>query len=296
MIRGHASSTPVPAAAGIGLRLPHQRWVLEHAPVASWLEVHAENYMTAGQARDELESIARDHHLSLHCVGLSLGAADGPDRDHLARVAELVERFQPALLSDHLSWSSFQGVHFPDLLPLPYNAEALDKVSENVDRVQATLKRSILVENPSRYCELRLSTCSEAEFLANLVQRTGCQVLLDINNIYVTAKNTGQDPDTCLWSYLRALPPHCVGEIHLAGHRVDALEGGASLCIDDHGSAVGAEVWGLFATAIQFLGPRPTLVEWDNNLPDFETLLDEAESANVVLGHLPEQCEHPCCP
>jgi uncharacterized protein len=277
------ASRPVPADVGIGLRLPHHRWVLEHAPAAAWLEVHPENYMRHGACEAELELIRRDHPLSLHAVGLSLGSTDGVSRAHLRRVAALIGRYEPALISDHLSWSAIDGVHFPDLLPLPYTDEVLRVVTTNVDSVQSDLKRQILIENPSSYLQIRGSSMTEAEFLGELVRRCECEVLLDVNNICVSAHNGGEDPQELLSSFLHHLPARSIGEIHLAGHATVALEQeGADLRIDDHGSRVSAEVWQLYARAVRALGSRPTLIEWDKNLPEFPTLRAEADKAREV--------------
>jgi uncharacterized protein (UPF0276 family) len=293
MSSARPSTAPIPAAAGIGLRLPHHPWLLGHAPPVNWLEVHAENYMSAGAARDELEQLAADYPLSLHCVGLSLGAIDGPDTDHLERLRELVQRLQPALISDHLAWTSFRGVHLPDLLPLPYTAECLQKVCDNIDRIQTALQRRILVENPSRYCELPCSTSTEPQFLAELVQRTGCQILLDINNVYVSARNTGGEPAAQLQNYLNTLAPDCIAEIHLAGH-CEAMSAGRTVCFDDHGSTVSTEVWELFARAINELGPRPALIEWDTNIPDFPVLQLQAARADELLHEILQPRELAC--
>jgi hypothetical protein len=284
-----STARPIPARAGIGLRLPHHDWVLEHQPNIEWLEVHPENYMTESGVCAELEHIARDYPLSLHAVGLSLGSAAGPDPEHLAQLRQLVRRYQPGLVSDHLSWSASDGIHLPDLLPLPYTEEALRVFATNVERVQDTLARTILVENPSRYMSLPHSTLTEAEFLGQLVRRTGCGVLLDINNIYVTAHNCGGDPARQLEEYLRGLPGGSVGELHLAGHSTSG-----DRLIDDHGSQVCADVWRLFRTAIATLGPRPTLIEWDTRLPVFETLESEARVAQWIMTSL-EQPDAVAC-
>jgi uncharacterized protein (UPF0276 family) len=269
---------PIPARAGIGLRLPHHDWVLERHPNIAWLEVHPENYMTDGSASEELERIAQDYPLSLHAVGLSLGSPAGPDAQHLARLKQLVARYQPGSVSDHLSWSASDGIHLPDLLPLPYTEEALAVFATNVERVQETLARPILVENPSRYMSLPHSTLTEAEFLEQVVRRTGCGALLDINNIYVTARNCGADPESQLREYLQRLPGSSIGELHLAGHSASGHR-----LIDDHGSQVCTEVWQLFRTSVATLGARPTLIEWDTRLPSFETLQDEARAAQWIM-------------
>jgi uncharacterized protein (UPF0276 family) len=269
---------PISARAGIGLRLPHHTWVLEQRPEVAWLEVHPENYMTDGSASEELERIAHDYPLSLHAVGLSLGSPAGPDPEHLERLGQLVTRYQPGLVSDHLSWSASDGIHLPDLLPLPYTEEALAVFASNVELVQEALGRPILVENPSRYMSLPHSTLTEAEFLEQLVRRTGCGVLLDINNIYVTASNCGADPESHLNDCLRRLPARSVGELHLAGHSASGQR-----LIDDHGSQVCAAVWQLFRTACATLGARPTLIEWDTRLPSFEVLQGEARVAQWIM-------------
>jgi len=275
-------SGPVSATAGIGLRLPHHRWVLEQRPAVNWFEVHPENYMTAGAQSAELEQIATDYPLSLHAVGLSLGTAGGPDLAYLERLGELVSRYQPCLVSDHLSWSAVDGTYFPDLLPLPCTDEALDVFAEGVDRTQSALKRQILVENPSQYFPLP-HAMSEADFLAGLVRRTGCGVLLDINNIYVSALNCGSDPDGQLHEYLAKIPHSNIGEVHLAGHATVIGADGQQRRIDDHGAQVCGPVWQLFRHAIETLGPRPTLIEWDTRLPSFEVLQGEASVAQWIL-------------
>jgi hypothetical protein len=265
------------------LRLPHHRTVLDSDPEIAWLEVHPENYMTQGVALEELDAIARRYPLSLHAVGLSLGSVGAPDAGHVKRLRDLVERYQPALISDHLSWSAFRGAHFPDLLPLPYTRESLEVFANNVERVQAQLRRSILIENPSTYGALPHSTLSEAQFLAELVDRTGCGVLLDINNIYVSALNAGREPQSQLEEYLVYLPFECVGEIHLAGHQVAKADNGSRLYIDDHGCAVCPDVWRLFAITIGAWGARPTLIEWDNCLPALAVLQEQAAQAQSIL-------------
>jgi uncharacterized protein (UPF0276 family) len=279
---GVRASAPIPARAGIGLRAVHQDLIAAECPDVAWLEVHAENHLGA-RAADELEVIRRDYPISLHAVGLSLGSAEGLNPAHLRALAEMVRRFEPGLVSDHLSWSAADGLHLPDLLPLPYTHEALDVVADNIARAQDGLQRRLLVENPSAYLRFAGESVSEAEFLAALVRRTGCGVLLDVNNLFVRACNLGQGPFERLIDLLAAVPPEAVGEIHLAGHAVQALEGGGVLRIDDHGSEVCADVWSLYETAIAILGPRPTLIEWDTDVPDLGTLLAEAAAAQARL-------------
>jgi uncharacterized protein (UPF0276 family) len=276
---------PIPAVAGIGLRMPHHGAVMEQAGIG-WLEVHPENYMTGGAAARALDQIRGAHALSFHAVGLSLGSADGVSDVHLRRLSELIGRYAPGLVSDHLSWSSTQGLHLPDLLPLPYSEEALAVVARNVHRAQSALQRSVLLENPSTYFEVPGGAMGEAEFLAALVRQTGCGVLLDINNIYVSACNHGVDPLARLNTYLRAVPAGAIQEIHLAGHSVQRLDEGGDIRIDDHGSHVCAGVWELYETTIAAIGARPTLIEWDTDLPALEVLQAEAAKAQAILDHL----------
>ena len=263
----------VPAAVGIGLRFQHHEPVLETRPAIAWLEVHTENYLGGGPSARTLDAVRRDYPLSLHGVGLSVGSADGIDRQHLLRVREAVKRFQPGLVSEHLSWSAVAGRYLPDLLPLPMTQEALDVVSRHVDEVQTTLGRRILVENPSSYLQYTHSAIPEWEFLLELARRTGCGILCDVNNIFVSASNHGWDAQ----AYLRALPAQAIGEIHLAGHAVRQLSSGATLRIDDHGSQVADEVWRLYESALQMFGAVPTL----------DVLLNEAQTAaDLMDAHL----------
>jgi uncharacterized protein (UPF0276 family) len=270
----------IPAAAGIGLRFPHHRAVLEEKPAAAWFEVHPENYMGGGKPLMVLDAIRRDYPVALHGVGLSLGSAEGLDERHLRRLGELAERVDPGLVSEHLSWSATGGTHFADLLPLPYTEESLAVVCGNVEVAQNFLGRRILVENASSYLRYRHSTIPEWEFLAALAERTGCGILCDVNNIFVSAANHRFDARR----YLRALPPGRVGEIHLAGHRLRQLEDGRSIRIDDHGSRVAPEVWALYADAVALFGRAPTLIEWDTEVPALEVLLDEAAQAQRILA------------
>lgn len=240
--------------------------------------------MTGAAQLGELEQIAQNYPLSLHSVGLSLGSLDLPDATHLDQLAALVARLQPGLVSDHLSWSAFNGVHLPDLLPLPYTVEAVAVVTRNVEFVQDRLKRRILLENPSQYLECAPGTFSEAQFLAEIVRRTGCGVLLDLNNIQVSACNRGGDtPPQRLREFLAVLPRESIGELHLAGHSIVSRDDGSTIRIDDHGSRVSSEVWDLFVVANSALGGRPTLIEWDTELPDFSVLEAEAEVAATIL-------------
>jgi uncharacterized protein (UPF0276 family) len=280
--RGALAAASVPAAAGIGLRFPHHGEVLAEAPDLPWFEVHPENYLS-GAAEETLRRVRAAYPISLHATGLSLGSVGGVDPDHLAAVAALAERIEPGLVSDHLSWSAVDGLCLPDLLPLPYTDEALAVVARNIDQAQSALRRPILIENPSVYLAFQGVDYEEGDFLAALVERTGCGVLLDVNNVSVSAFNLGEDAGRRLKKLLDAIPPEAIGEIHLAGHAVQRQEDGSVVRIDDHGSAVSAEVLDLFATAIARLGPRPTLIEWDTDIPAFETLQAERARAQAVL-------------
>ena len=269
----------IPAGAGVGLRFRHHREVLEARPAAAWFEVHTENYLGGGSAPACLDAIRRDYPVSLHGTGLSLGSAEGLDPAHLARVRELVERAGPGLVSEHLSFSVAAGNYLADLLPLPLTEEALEIVCRNVAQVQDHLNRRILVENPSTYLQFRHSTIPEWEFLAQVAKRTGCGILCDVNNIYVSACNHGWRAS----AYLAALPPEAVGEIHLAGHSLRRLDDARTLLIDDHGSRVTPEVWALYAEALARFGPVPTLIEWDTDVPPMAVLLEEAAHASVLI-------------
>ena len=266
------------AVAGIGLRGPHLAEIARDRPATGFLEIHAENHLGRSPAVQAVERLRERYPLSVHAVGLSLGSVEGVDAAHLARVAALVERLQPALVSEHLAWSGFGGSYFNDLLPLPYTDEALDVVCANVDRVQQALGRRISIENPSCYLGFRHSTLTEPAFLAELARRTGCGLLLDINNVVVTAHNLRLDPRAWL-----DLPPDAITQFHLAGHAVNDADG-ETLLVDDHGSRVRDGVWALFDAAVVRFGPRPTLVEWDTDLPALAVLLDEARLAQGRLA------------
>ncbi len=283
-----AERRPIPAQAGIGLRFPHHQAVADTRPAVAWLEVHTENYLGGGTAPRYLDAIRRDYPVSCHGVGLSLGSADGLDRSHLERIGRTIERFEPGLVSEHLSWSVVGGHYLADLLPLPMTEEALDIVCGHVDETQNVLRRRILIENPSSYLRYRHSAIPEWEFLAAVADRTGCGILCDVNNIYVSAQNHGWDAA----AYLAALPPAAVGEIHLAGHSTRRLDNGATLRIDDHGSRVIPEVWALYAEALKRFGPVPTLIEWDTNIPTLDVLVDEARRAAELLDPVREKATH----
>ena len=274
-----AACGSIPARAGIGLRFQHHQPIIERKPSVAWLEIHTENYMGGGAPLRDLDAIRCDYPISLHGVGLSLGSTDGLDRGHLTRIRQLAERVEPALISEHLSWSFSGGVYLADLLPLPMTEEALATVCRHVEQTQSCLRRQILVENPSSYLRFYHSTIPEWEFLAAVARRTGCRILCDVNNVYVSAANHGWQAR----AYLAALPAQAIGEMHLAGHSLRKLADGRVLRIDDHGSSVIPEVWQLYCEALSLFGPIPTLIEWDTNVPPLETLLAEAAQAEVLL-------------
>jgi len=263
--------------AGLGFKPQHFSDAMASPAVGLWFEVHAENYMVDGGPRlAMLEELRRDRPLSLHGVGLSLGNAAEPDRDHLAALKRLVDRFEPALVSEHLAWSRFDGRSFPDLLPLPRTNEVLARLSANIGQVQDALRREILIENPTHYLPLNQHRWSETSFLRELARRSGCKLLIDVNNVAVGANNIGFDAA----SWLLDIPPKLVGEIHLAGHSHDA---GGTLLIDSHDEPVSELVWSLYEGFIGRIGPRPTLIERDGNVPSFGELLGERDRAQAIL-------------
>ena len=270
---------PIPARAGIGLRSQHHAAVVEVLPDVGWLEVHTENFFHDGGPQCAALERAREHYpLSLHGVGLALGSVDPLDRGHLARVRQAVDRFEPSLVSEHASWGSEGGEHFNDLLPLPYTEEAAEHLAARVRDVQDALGRQILVENLSSYFAYRESRLTEWQFLSAVVERSGCGLLLDVNNAYVNSINLGLDVE----AFLGGLPRAAVQEIHLAGHARKRI-GERDLLIDDHGSTVCPEVWRWYARAIALFGPVPTLVEWDTDVPALDVLVGEAGMADVHL-------------
>jgi uncharacterized protein (UPF0276 family) len=271
--------------AGIGLRNAHLPAFLSRRPDAAWLEVHSETFLADGGPRlRALEAIRRDFPLSCHSVGISLGSAQGLDADHLRRLRALYDRLEPCLVSDHLAWSARAGTYFNDLLPLPYTDESLDAVARNIDHAQTALRRRLLVENPSRYLRIEGCRIPEPEFLAVLARRTDCRLLLDVNNVHVSAANIGIDAD----AYIEAFPAEFIGEIHVAGHTVCEI-GGFAMLIDDHGARVSPAVWRLLERALQRAGPCPVLVEWDNRIPELPMLLGEAARAQVLLDQAMER-------
>jgi uncharacterized protein (UPF0276 family) len=272
-------SGPVPVTAGIGLRTPHVRAVVEQRPALSLLEVHSENYFAKdGPHLSALEALRSDYPLSLHGVGLSLGSACDPERRHLRQLRRLVDRFEPALVSEHLSWGAVDGLHLNDLLPVPYTAAALDRIVESIERTQEFLGRPILIENVSSYVEFRSSTMTEWEFLAETAHRSGCGILLDVNNVHVSACNHGFDART----FIDAIPADRIGEVHLGGHSVQEYEGHV-MRVDTHDNRVCGEVWALYARLVARTGPVATIVEWDTLLPELGVLLEEAALADAHL-------------
>ncbi|MCM2308991.1 MAG: DUF692 domain-containing protein [Sulfuritalea sp.] len=270
----------LPAAGGIGLKPEHFREILDTQPELGFFEVHAENYMVAGGPFHHYLTCIRERYaLSIHGVGLSIGGASALDEAHLDRLAVLLDRYQPESFSEHLAWSSHGGAFLNDLLPLPYHAAALDRVCAHIDRVQERLKRRMLLENPASYVEFAASTMAETEFIAEVVRRTGCGLLLDVNNVYVACVNHHRDPR----AYIRSLPLPAVGQIHLAGFACDVDAAGAPLLIDSHGAPVAQAVWELYEFALEGLGPTPTLIERDNDIPALPVLLAEACQAQRMM-------------
>jgi uncharacterized protein len=267
---------PIPARAGIGLRAVHHQALLHERPAIGWIEAHTENYFhEGGPAVHALERARALYPLSLHGVGLGLGSADGIDREHLARVRRAITRFEPALVSEHACWGQADGEYFNDLLPLPYTEEAVELLSRQVGEAQDALGMQLLIENVSAYVAFEHSRLHEWEFLAAVAERAHCGLLLDVNNVYVSSQNLGLDAH----AFIAGLPVDSVGEIHLAGH----ARNGTTL-IDDHGSHVCAEVWELYACAVERFGALPTLIEWDTNIPSLATLVAESARADLILG------------
>jgi len=264
---------------GVGLRSPHVSQVITQQPDIGWFEVHSENYFNpASMAREQLRQIAEHYPISCHGIGLSLGSADPLNRDHLVQLKQLVDEVNPIAVSDHLSWSSVDGQFFNDLLPLPYTEEALNNFCDKVEQVQDFLGRQLLVENPSSYLSFQHSAIPEWEFLHHVQQRTGCGLLLDFNNIYVSAFNHGFDSN----EYIAALNPLSVKEIHLAGFTVKKFDDG-EIWIDTHSKPVSDPVWQMYRHWIQQHGATPTLIEWDLDIPELSVLLAEADKANTIL-------------
>jgi uncharacterized protein len=270
----------LPARPGVGYKPQHFNAILADAASVGWLEVHAENYMGAGgRPLAQLRHLAERFPISVHGVGLSIGGEGPLDRDHLERLRELCSWLNPASFSEHLAWSTHDGAFLNDLLPVPYTAATLARVADHIDEVQEVLGRRMLLENPSTYIAFAETAMGEVEFLTEIARRTGCGLLLDVNNVYVSGTNQNYDPQ----AYLEAFPLHLVGEVHLGGHDEDRDDQGRRLLIDSHGAEVVDPVWALYARVIEAAGPLPTLIEWDNDVPEWPVLAAEAARAARVL-------------
>ncbi|ETS31741.1 hypothetical protein PTE_02432 [Photorhabdus khanii NC19] len=270
----------LPTRAGIGLKPEHFRAILRDKPDIGFFEIHAENYLVAGGPfHQALTAIRQDYPLSIHGVGMSIGGENPLNQPHLQRVAALVERYQPAVFSEHLAWSTHNDLFLNDLLPLPYTNVTLTRVCEHIDQVQNALRRPILLENPSTYIEFSASTMSETDFISEVIRRTGCGLLLDVNNLYISGVNHNR----CPWQMLFELPLHCVGEIHLAGYTESRDGANDLLLIDSHDSHVTEPVWDLYNKTLRETGPIATLIEWDSNIPPLDVLLNEASHAQRYI-------------
>lgn len=273
------SPATLPAAPGLGFKPEHFARIAKQPGAVGFYEVHAENYMGEGGAPHAmLDRLRQDHAVSIHGVGLSIGGAEPLDRDHLARLRVLLDRYQPASFSEHLAWSSHGAAWLNDLLPMPYTDQTLATICGHIDQTQAALGRALLLENPATYVTFDESTWSEVAFLQEIARRTGCGLLLDVNNVFVSATNHRTDPR----AYLAAFPLDLVGEIHLAGHESEDLDDGP-LLIDSHSRPVADPVWALYSETIARAGPLPSLIEWDNDVPAFDVLLAEAARAGAIL-------------
>jgi len=280
---------PIPPRAGTGLKHKHFREIIGTLPDVGFFEVHAENYMGAGGPPHRyLAAIRESYPLSLHGVGLSIGAARPLDRGHLRRLKLLNERYWPGLFSEHLAWSTHDSVFYNDLLPLPYNEDSLSRVADHIDEVQETVGRQMLLENPSTYIAFLESTMSEIDFLRQVARRTGCGLLLDVNNVHVSATNQQFDP----FDYIDAFPVEHVGEIHLAGYEPEQDDDGSPLLIDAHNRPIDEAVWDLYRHTITRTGPLPTLVEWDNDVPEWSVLFAELGRADQALAAIRREVKH----
>jgi uncharacterized protein (UPF0276 family) len=286
-----ATTTPFPGrvltGAGVGLRLPHLAEVVATRPSVAWFEIHPENFLGNPHARELLAEVAGRYPISVHTVGVSIGSIEGVDRTHLARLRALVDDLDPVLVSGHLAWSTHQGAYLNDLLPLPYDEDTLAVVAAHLAEVQDALGRPYLVENPSSYVGFGTSTMTEAEFLCELVRRTGCSLLCDVSNVYLSAHNMGYDA----YRFIDALPVHFVRELHLGGFTLeaDAASPDTEVLIDTHATSVAEPVWDLYAHAVRRFGLQPTLIEWDNDLPPFAALTAEAARADRVADAVREE-------
>jgi hypothetical protein len=273
-------SINTPNIVGVGLKPSYYEDVMAGRSPIGWFEVHTENYMgEGGVPHYYLSEIAKHYPISMHGVGMSLGSGERLDAAHLARTKELVDRYQPTLVSEHVAWNIVDGRFHNDLLPLPYTEEALANLVSNIVQFQDAIGRSILIENPSTYLRFKHSSLDEPTFMKEAAKRSGCGLILDINNVYVSSVNTGFNAH----EYIDQITADIVGEVHLAGHTVRNFDE-ATLLIDDHGSSVSEEVWNLFEYALQHIGPKPTLIEWDNNVPKFEVLIAEAALAQNIMS------------
>lgn len=275
---------PIPAQAGIGLRSKHHNEILNTRPSIPWLEVHTENFFAdGGTSASFLEKISMLYPLSFHGVSLSLGSADGLNQDYLKKLKSVIERFKPVLVSEHLSWSSYNGIYTHDLLPIPYNKETLNLLCEHINHVQNFLGRQILIENPSSYLQFKTSTMKEDEFLNEIAFQTNCGILLDVNNIYVSGKNNNFDP------FKYNIEKKYIKEIHLAGHTIVDTSVGGKMIIDTHSDFVCSDVWKLYKRTIKNTGPVATLIEWDDKVPELSVLLKEAEKAQDIINSYQNQ-------
>ena len=277
---------PLRPRAGAGFKPEHLSAIRSSGLQAAFFEVHAENYMGKGGApHAQLQALRQDYPLSVHGVGLSIGAPGPLDRAHLMRLKQVAERYEPVLVSEHLAWSTHDDTYFNDLLPLPYTRETLERVCDHIDEIHELLNRRLLLENPSTYVQFETSDMEETEFVAAIARRTGCGLLLDVNNVHVSATN--HDFDAI--SYLNRFPLHLVGEIHLAGHATEEDSFGRPLLIDAHDRPVNDAVWSLYRHVIALAGPVPTLIEWDNDLPEWPVLASEMQAANTILDEVASQ-------
>jgi uncharacterized protein len=279
---GMRSHSHLALRAGVGLRLPHIREVVATHPAAGWFEIHPENFLANPHATELLSELSRHFPIAVHTVGVSIGSVGGIDRAHLKRVCALIDMVNPVLVSGHLAWSTHAGDYLNDLLPLPYDEETLRVVVTHLHEVQEGLGRPYLVENPSRYVGYGTSTMNEVEFLGELVHRTGCQLLCDVSNVHLSAHNMGYDP----YQYIDDLPADAIGEVHLGGFtpEEDEANPGSELLIDTHATVIAEPTWDLYAHAIRRFGQKPTLIEWDNDIPPLAVLLGEAAHADKVTA------------
>ncbi len=273
----------LPPATGIGLKAQHYQALLDTPNAIAWLEIHPENYMGAGGPPHRYLSALKERYpLSMHGVGMSLGSVDGVNTEHLQRLQQLVQRYEPESISEHVSWSHWNSIYLNDLLPLPYTQESLKVICNNIDKVQNTLGRRILIENPSTYIAFNSNEFSEPDFFSEIVKQCDCGLLLDINNVFVSASNNTFDP----YEYINAFPLQHINEIHLAGHSVQQLSNGKDIRIDDHGSEVNDDVWQLFEHFLKLTQRAiPTLIEWDTHVPALSTLLAQANKAEKFIHH-----------